>query len=140
MLFLSFSSSFISLRVIINYFIICIFITIRFTKSTDSDISIERELQKACSPFGSIHSLSLSLSLSFQIPNRIMDSSSSARRRINAIHSHLVTSSRSSPLIRSNPTAGEFCLGQYLPIILFVSAPIIFVIDSLSFFLYDSDH
>ncbi|WZZ63058.1 hypothetical protein YC2023_063165 [Brassica napus] len=39
-----------------------------------------------------------------------MDSSSSARCRINAIHSHLVTSSRSSPLIRSNPTAGEFCL------------------------------
>ncbi|KAH0927809.1 hypothetical protein HID58_020065 [Brassica napus] len=39
-----------------------------------------------------------------------MDSSSAARRRINSIHSHLVTSSRSSPLIRSNPTAGEFCL------------------------------
>ncbi|KAF2546017.1 hypothetical protein F2Q70_00023921 [Brassica cretica] len=39
-----------------------------------------------------------------------MDSSSSARRRINSIHSHLVTSSRSSPLLRSNPTAGEFCL------------------------------
>uniref|UniRef100_M4DW99 Long-chain-fatty-acid--CoA ligase n=1 Tax=Brassica campestris TaxID=3711 RepID=M4DW99_BRACM len=39
-----------------------------------------------------------------------MDSSSAARRRINSIHSHLVTSSRSSPLLRSNPTAGEFCL------------------------------
>ncbi|KAF3606369.1 hypothetical protein DY000_02051357 [Brassica cretica] len=39
-----------------------------------------------------------------------MDSSSAARRRINSIHSHLVTSSRSSPLLRSNPTAGEFGL------------------------------
>ncbi|KAG5383277.1 hypothetical protein IGI04_034747 [Brassica rapa subsp. trilocularis] len=37
-----------------------------------------------------------------------MDSTSATRRRINAIHSHLVTSSRFSPLLlSSNPTAGD---------------------------------
>ncbi|KAL0787431.1 hypothetical protein Bca101_003677 [Brassica carinata] len=48
-----------------------------------------------------------------------MDSTSAARRRINAIHSHLVTSSRSSPLLlSSNPTAGEFYLDNGYSVVL----------------------
>uniref|UniRef100_M4CAE8 Long-chain-fatty-acid--CoA ligase n=1 Tax=Brassica campestris TaxID=3711 RepID=M4CAE8_BRACM len=48
-----------------------------------------------------------------------MDSTTAARRRINAIHSHLVTSSRSSPLLlSSNPTAGEFCLDNGYSVVL----------------------